>query len=42
VRENLCAPLARVGRVFEAMYAKSGHDSIAPEKLLRALMVHVI
>jgi transposase len=42
VREILDAALKNMDRLFEAMYAKSGRDSIAPEKLLRALMLQVL
>ncbi|MGA1087574.1 MAG: IS5 family transposase [Ilumatobacteraceae bacterium] len=42
VRDILNAALVRMDRVFEAMYAKSGRDSIAPEKLLRALTLQVL
>jgi transposase len=38
VRDLLDKALKDMDRVLEAMYAKSGRDSIAPEKLLRALM----
>jgi transposase len=31
-----------VESLFEAMYAESGRDSIAPEKLLRALMLQLL
>ena len=42
VREILDAALKNMDRLFEAMYAKSGRDSIAPEKLLRGLMLQVL
>lgn len=42
VRDILNAALLRMDRVFEAMYAKNGRDSIAPEKLLRALTLQVL
>ena len=41
-RNILDAVLLRMDPVFEAMYAKSGRDSIAPEKLLRALTLQVL
>ena len=42
VREILNTALKGMDRRFEAMYADSGRDSIAPEKLLRALMLQVL
>ena len=42
IRELLNTALVRMDRVFDAMYAKSGRDSIAPEKLLRALTLQVL
>ena len=42
VREILNAALKAMDREFATMYAKSGRDSIAPEKLLRALMLQVL
>ena len=39
IRELLNTALAQMDRVFDAMYAKSGRDSIAPEKLLRAMLL---
>jgi transposase len=42
VREILNTALKAMDRLFAAMYAKSGRDSIAPEKLLRALMLQVL
>lgn len=42
VREILNIALKDMDGVFEAMYAKSGRDSIAPEKLLRALTLQVL
>ena len=36
------AALARLGPVFDAIYAHSGRPSIAPEKLLRALLLQVL
>jgi len=34
--------LAQLGSGFDAMYARSGRPSIAPEKLLRALLLQVL
>ena len=42
IRELLNTALVQMDRVFDAMYAKSGRDSIAPEKLLRALTLQVL
>ena len=42
VREILNTALTRMDPVFAAMYAAGGRDSIAPEKLLRALMLQVL
>jgi transposase len=42
IRELLNTALAQTDRVFDAMYAKSGRDSIPPEKLLRALMLQIL
>lgn len=42
VREILNTALKGMDRRFEAMYAECGRDSIAPEKLLRALMLQVL
>lgn len=42
VREILNTALKRMDPVFAAMYAPDGRDSIAPEKLLRALMLQVL
>ena len=36
------AVLAQLGPIFEAIYARSGRPSIAPEKLLRALLLQVL
>ncbi len=36
------AALERLGRCFDAIYASSGRPSIAPEKLLRALLLQVL
>ena len=42
IREMLNTALKGMDPLFEAMYAESGRDSIAPEKLLRALMLQVL
>ena len=42
LREILNTALERMDCVFAAMYAPGGRDSIAPEKLLRALMLQVL
>jgi transposase len=36
------AALAQLGPGFDAIYARSGRPSIAPEKLLRALLLQVL
>ncbi len=36
------AALARMARRFTAMYARGGRPSIAPEKLLRALLLQIL
>src|SRR6266849_6252310 len=36
------AVLAQLGPAFDAIYARSGRPSIAPEKLLRALLLQVL
>ncbi len=36
------AVLQQLGPVFDAIYARSGRPSIAPEKLLRALLLQVL
>src|SRR5271169_4767852 len=36
------AALAQLGLAFDAIYARSGRPSIAPEKLLRALLLQVL
>ena len=36
------AALARMSRRFTAMYARAGRPSIAPEKLLRALLLQIL
>jgi transposase len=38
----LNTPLKSMDRLFAAVYAKSGRDSIAPQKLLRPLMLEVL
>ena len=42
VRDILNAALARLNADFDLMYAATGRDSIAPEKLLRALMLQAL
>ena len=42
IRAMLDAALRNMGPEFEAMYAKVGRPSIAPEKLLRALLLQVL
>ena len=42
VRDILNEALKRMDPLFAAMYAPAGRDSIAPEKLLRALMLQVL
>ena len=42
VRDILNEALRRMDRLFATMYAPAGRDSIAPEKLLRALMLQVL
>ena len=39
IRAMVDAALRRMGPQFDAMYAKVGRPSIAPEKLLRALLL---
>ena len=41
VREMVDAALARMSKDFEAIYANEGRPSIAPERLLRALLLQV-
>src|ERR1700720_1830439 len=36
------AALAQLGPAFDAIYARSGRPSIAPERLLRALLLQVL
>jgi len=42
VRDILNEALKRMDPLFAAMYAPAGRDSVAPEKLLRALMLQVL
>lgn len=42
IREILNQALKGMDAAFKAMYAESGRDSIAPEKLLRALMLQLL
>jgi len=42
IREILNTVLKDMDRLFDKMYADGGRDSIAPEKLLRALMLQVL
>jgi transposase len=42
VRDILNEALERMDPLFAAMYAPAGRDSIAPEKLLRGLMLQVL
>src|SRR6266852_7090126 len=42
LRVMVDAALAQLGPAFDAIYARSGRPSIAPEKLLRALLVQVL
>ena len=42
VRDILNAALARLDAEFNLMYASTGRDSIAPEKLLRALLLQAL
>src|SRR5260370_39308155 len=42
IRAMLDAALRNMGPQFDAMYAKIGRPSIAPEKLLRALLLQVL
>ena len=42
IRELLNVALKEMDAAFEAMYAPGGRDSIAPEKLLRALMLQLL
>lgn len=42
IREILNRALKHMDATFEAMYAEGGRESIAPEKLLRALMLQLL
>jgi transposase len=42
IRVMADAALKRLGPAFDAIYARSGRPSIAPEKLLRALLLQVL
>jgi transposase len=42
IRAMVDAALRRMGPQFDAMYAKVGRPSIAPEKLLRALLLQIL
>ena len=42
IRAMVDAALRNMGPQFDAMYAKVGRPSIAPEKLLRALLLQVL
>ena len=42
IRDILNTALASLDAKFDSMYAPTGRDSIAPEKLLRALVVRFI
>ena len=42
VRDILNEALKRMDPLFAVMYASAGRDSIAPEKLLRGLMLQVL
>jgi transposase len=42
IRMMADAVLKQLGPVFDAIYAGSGRPSIAPEKLLRALLLQVL
>ena len=42
IRNMVDAALRNMGPPFDAMYAKVGRPSIAPEKLLRALLLRVL
>lgn len=42
IRVMVDAALRRMGAQFDAMYAKVGRPSIAPEKLLRALLLQIL
>ena len=42
VRATVDAALSELGPRFDAIYAANGRPSIAPEKLLRALLLQVL
>jgi transposase len=42
IRATADAALERLGPCFDAIYASSGRLSIAPEKLLRVLLLQVL
>lgn len=42
IRVMADAALAQLGPCFDTIYARSGRPSIAPEKLLRALLLQVL
>jgi transposase len=42
IREMIDAALAKLSRVFDHMYSSTGRPSVAPEKLLRALLLQVL
>jgi transposase len=42
IRRMTAAALLELGTQFDEMYAKNGRPSIAPEKLLRALLLQVL
>ena len=42
IRAMVDEALRNMGPQFEAMYAKVGRPSIAPEKLLRALLLQIL
>ena len=42
IREMVNAALERLSPAFQAIYARDGRPSIAPEKLLRALLLQAL
>ncbi len=42
IRDILNTALAKLDTKFDCMYAPTGRDSIAPEKLLRALVLQAV
>ena len=42
IRAMADAALAQLGPCFDTIYTRSGRPSIAPEKLLRALLLQVL